>query len=48
MEDLNDIVEDGKLICPKCGVVFESLPKFCYNCNTELTIKIENQKGKKE
>lgn len=48
IENLRDIATAGKIICPKCGVEFESIPKFCYNCNTDLTIKIEDKKGKEE
>jgi hypothetical protein len=42
--DLEDIVGAGKIICPKCGVEFDSIPKFCYNCNTNLTMNNENKK----
>jgi len=48
MEDLHDIASAGKLTCPKCGVEFESFPKFCYNCNTDLTMTIEDKMGKEE
>ncbi|MFX0005260.1 MAG: hypothetical protein ACFFA7_01900 [Promethearchaeota archaeon] len=44
--DLSEIASSGKLICPKCGVEFESIPKVCYNCNTDLTVKSENTVGK--
>jgi hypothetical protein len=40
--DIGEIASSGKLICPKCGVVFESIPKVCYNCNTDLAVKNEN------
>ncbi|MDX1797591.1 MAG: hypothetical protein R3255_02980 [Candidatus Lokiarchaeia archaeon] len=44
--DLSDIARSGKFVCPKCGVEFESIPKVCYNCNTDLTVKDENTVGK--
>lgn len=44
--DLSEIVSSGKLVCPKCGIEFESIPKLCYNCNTDLTVKNENTHGK--
>lgn len=47
-EDLQDIIKAGRLICPKCGVEFESIPKICYNCNTDLIMKIEDKKSKEE
>ncbi|MHA1670331.1 MAG: hypothetical protein ACTSV5_07090 [Promethearchaeota archaeon] len=24
------------MVCPKCGTKFQSIPMFCYNCNTKL------------
>ncbi|MFW9969521.1 MAG: hypothetical protein ACFFDF_04920 [Candidatus Odinarchaeota archaeon] len=46
VEDLQKIVESGNRVCPKCGTIFESLPKYCYNCNTDLTSTIEDKIGK--
>ncbi|MFX1437310.1 MAG: hypothetical protein ACFFAA_09015 [Promethearchaeota archaeon] len=48
IEDLHEIVKAGKIICPKCGIEFESIPKICYNCNTNLIIKIEDKKSEEE
>lgn len=38
IEELQIIASKSKVICPKCGIEFESLPKFCYNCNTEIKV----------
>ncbi len=38
-EDLHLIAESIRSKCPQCGTEFESRPKICYNCNTDLTIK---------
>jgi hypothetical protein len=44
--NIGEIVSSGKIICPKCGEEFESIPKLCYNCNTDLTVKNQNKNGK--
>ncbi len=41
--DLEAIARSITTICPHCGTEFESIPKFCYNCNSDLTIKIEDK-----
>ena len=34
----NQILNDKPLItCPKCGTEFDSIPLYCYNCNSKLT-----------
>ena len=48
IEDLQIIANQSKISCPKCGIKFSSLPKFCYNCNTDLTEIIEDRTGKKD
>lgn len=47
IEDLYDIASSNKIICPNCGIEFQSIPQFCYNCNTDLKIGTEDQ-GEKE
>ena len=39
--DLISIARNITTTCPHCKTKFESIPKYCYNCNAELTIKIE-------
>lgn len=48
IEDLHSIADESKIICPKCSTEFNSLPKFCYNCNTDLTGILEDKKGKED
>ncbi|MFX1347999.1 MAG: hypothetical protein ACFE92_04960, partial [Promethearchaeota archaeon] len=35
IEDLSILASEGKKVCPNCGTEFESVPKFCYKCNTD-------------
>jgi hypothetical protein len=48
IEDLYAIAGESKIKCPTCGTEFESIPKFCYKCNTNLTISIEDKSGKEK
>ena len=48
IEDLHAIASKSKIICPNCGTEFDSTPKFCYKCNTDLTIVIEDKRRKEE
>ncbi len=43
--DLEAIARSITTICPNCGTEFASIPKFCYNCNLDLTIKTEDKNG---
>ncbi len=48
IEDLFIMASMNKIVCPNCGTEFDSTPKFCYNCNTDLTMLINNESGKEE
>jgi hypothetical protein len=26
------------MVCPKCGAKFDSIPLYCFNCNSKLTV----------
>lgn len=41
MEDLQFVASQIKSICPNCGTEFNSIPKYCYKCNTNLIIEQE-------
>jgi hypothetical protein len=43
LEDFNKIVNKTGITCPHCGMKFDSIPKYCYNCNAELSINVENK-----
>ncbi|MFX1572985.1 MAG: hypothetical protein ACFFB0_09565 [Promethearchaeota archaeon] len=44
LEDLQIIVRRIITKCPKCGAEFNSVPQFCYNCNTRI-IKDREKNG---
>jgi len=48
IEDLHAIASRSKSLCPYCGTKFESIPKFCYVCNADLTILIDDKSEKEE
>ncbi len=43
VEDLNRLESENKITCPRCGIVYDSIPKYCYNCSKELTVDIKNE-----
>jgi DNA-directed RNA polymerase subunit RPC12/RpoP len=45
LQDLKIIANQIKSKCPKCGTKFDSTPIFCYNCNTKLILKPEENVG---
>ncbi len=42
-EDLLILARNNKSECPHCGTIFDSIPNFCYNCNADLTMPINNE-----
>jgi len=48
LEDLSLIANKNRIECPKCGAEFNSIPKFCYNCNADLTVIIKEKNGKED
>lgn len=44
--NLEQIESQNKIQCPKCGTKFNSVPKYCFNCNSLLTNDIGENLGK--
>lgn len=42
IEIIDSIVKEGQIVCPNCGIKFESIPKYCYKCNRILTTPEDN------
>lgn len=42
LEDLKQVSQKIKTVCPHCGTQFESIPQYCYNCSKELIIEESN------
>jgi hypothetical protein len=45
LEDLRIVANHIKSKCPKCGTEFDSTPTYCYNCNTKIILKPEENVG---
>ncbi|MFW9900987.1 MAG: hypothetical protein ACFFDY_06830 [Candidatus Thorarchaeota archaeon] len=43
IEDVSTFATKAKSICPKCGTKFDSIPRYCYKCNADLSINIEEK-----
>jgi len=43
IEDASTFTAKVKSICPKCGTKFDSIPRYCYKCNSDLSINIEEK-----
>jgi len=41
LEDLQIVANSIKSKCSNCGTEFDSIPTFCYNCNSKIIIKPE-------
>ncbi|MBY8984624.1 MAG: hypothetical protein KGD65_06145 [Candidatus Lokiarchaeota archaeon] len=41
LEDLQIVANQIKSRCPNCGTEFDSVPTFCYNCNSKIILKPE-------
>ena len=41
LEDLQIVANQIKSKCPNCGTEFDSAPTFCYNCNSKIILKPE-------
>jgi len=42
--DLKQIIRENSTFCPNCGTKFDSIPQFCYNCNTKIVKKDEDSR----
>ncbi|MHA1292421.1 MAG: hypothetical protein ACTSQJ_07120 [Promethearchaeota archaeon] len=39
-EDLEQIAKENRIVCPHCGIEFNSIPKYCYNCSKKIKEEI--------
>ena len=46
-ENLKQIEIQNKITCQNCGTEFNSVPKYCYNCNNLLTNELGEHIGNK-
>ena len=42
-KDFELIASKCKSKCPNCGTKFDSIPLYCYNCNTQLALNMEDK-----
>ncbi len=47
-ENLKQIELQSKITCQNCGTQFNSVPKYCYNCNNLLTNELGEHIGNKK
>jgi len=46
VEILEQIEQLNTTECPKCGTKFDSIPKYCFNCNSLITNELGENGGK--
>ena len=47
-ENLEQIEQLNTIKCPKCGIKFDSIPKYCYNCNLLISNELRDNIEKEE
>ena len=47
-ENLEQIEQLNTIKCPKCGINFDSIPKYCYNCNLLISNELRDNIEKEE
>jgi uncharacterized OB-fold protein len=48
VENLEQIEHLNTIECPKCGTKFDSIPKYCFNCNNFITNELGENVGKEK
>jgi len=48
LEILEQIEQLNTIECPKCGTKFESIPRYCFNCNSLITNELGENGGKEK
>ena len=48
VEILEQIEQLNTIKCPKCGTKFDSIPKYCFNCNSLITNELGENGGKEK
>ena len=48
VENVEQIEHLNTIECPKCGIKFNSIPKYCFNCNNLITNELGESGGKEK
>ena len=48
VEILEQIEQLNTIECPKCGTKFDSIPRYCFNCNSLITNELGENGGKEK